>query len=820
MAVTSSLTAYEVANSVNIASNTSNLYVKLTATTSGQSYNNYGITSTIYINGVPYYPTHKLPHNTTTTIYENTLTITHNSDGSKTVPISYSIPTGISAGTLTGNTNVTLTKIPRYANITSFSVSKRDETSVTFNWSADATCDYAWYSKDNGSNWYALPSNNIVSGLSPNTSYNFKLRLRRTDSQLTTDSGTYTQTTYNYPYCNSMPNFTIGDSLTLGFYNPLNRTFKMEIIGADGVTQLVGESYNGTSATGFSNSTWQDYLYSTIPNATSGTYKIKVTYGSSAITKTGGTYKIKGTEVPTFTNFTFKDTNTDINEKLGSDQYLVNKLSNLQVSISSANKMVANNRATPKEYVITIDSLTKRVDYSSNGIEVGMGAVSNPATHRLTVKAIDSRGLSTSVYKDVIVYKYEKPVVNVKLTRLNNFETETTLQVDGTFTKINVDGVNKNIFKKVTYRYREKGGTWVDWVLLTTNVEDNTFTCNDVILSLDNTKEFEFEVQALDTFDNNIVTGTVNIGQAVFFISSNKKSCYINGEIVKGSIEVSSDEPTNGELLWIQKSKNLAKVISSTLTDGGLTFTPVTNSELRITGTTTTDVYARIIPSLRLKANRTYTMSINYDASGSFFLYTNKYANVGLSYGNFYLGGGRKMTFTPTQDGEIDLILFVAKSISVTHNLQILIEESPTVTTYEPYVEPAIYVKNNAGNYDEIFSSGVTLYENSSGSNGTITLNETSANFSKIEIHARLNNDDVKAYFSAEFDQPDGKKVVVATIFPDTAWSYMGYEGLIYQINGTTMTVTDKGSCHMYQGSANNFTHDSAVVITKVIGYK
>jgi len=96
------------------------------------------------------------------------------------------------------STSVTPPTIPRYATITTFSVAKRDNTSVTVTWGADANCDAIWYSTNNGSSWIqtsGYPNFNIT-GLSANTTYNFKIKVRRSDSQLTTISNTVQQTTY------------------------------------------------------------------------------------------------------------------------------------------------------------------------------------------------------------------------------------------------------------------------------------------------------------------------------------------------------------------------------------------------------------------------------------------------------------------------------------------------------------------------------------------------------------------------------------------------------------------------------------------------
>lgn len=132
-------------------------------------------------------------------ISSGSATITHDTNGTKTIPFSATIKASSYGVSATCSGNFTLTTIPRYTSITSFTVSKWSETSVKYSWSAADAVDYAWYSKDNGATWGALATNGVVSGLSANTSYNFKLRVRRTDSQLTTDSGTVTQTTYKIP---------------------------------------------------------------------------------------------------------------------------------------------------------------------------------------------------------------------------------------------------------------------------------------------------------------------------------------------------------------------------------------------------------------------------------------------------------------------------------------------------------------------------------------------------------------------------------------------------------------------------------------------
>lgn len=128
------------------------------------------------------------------------LTIYHNSDGSKTFSISMAC--WLYGGhDLSGSGSFELPTIPRYATVNQ-SLKSKTSTSITMNWSSDSTIDYIWYSKNNGTNWTAVGSVSAKNGsytipsLSSSTTYQIKTRVRRQDSQLTTDSTALSVSTY------------------------------------------------------------------------------------------------------------------------------------------------------------------------------------------------------------------------------------------------------------------------------------------------------------------------------------------------------------------------------------------------------------------------------------------------------------------------------------------------------------------------------------------------------------------------------------------------------------------------------------------------
>lgn len=526
-----------VETSYSIANNTSNISWTLSISGGGSTYyNSYAkatVNGNVVYNQSKTWDTYSFPAKDGS-VSGTINNIAHDSQGKKTISFalegySYSYNTQSTSGSLA------LTNIPRYADITTFTVTPIDETSVKVTWGASASCDKIWYSINNGSSWVeasGYPNFNIT-GLSAGTSYNFKIRVRRTDSQLTTDSGTVSKSTYDYPKPTSINDFTIGDGASVNLYNPLGRNVTLDLISNnDGsVIGTFSGTYEGVVNNEFKTTEAINSQYASIPNSNEGTYYARVTYGSVVKTLGTGKYYTNVSECsPSFTTFNVKDNNSSTVAVTGNNQLFIKGYSDLYVTIPSANKMTTRKSATPSRYSLSCDTLNQSANYSDNNLNVDMGTIANSGTLRVNVRAYDSRSNSALAYKDITVYDYAKPVINVSASRLNNFENETTLKISGTYTKLTINNVDKNTITNVKYRYRETDGTWSGWTNVTTSVVSGRFTCNDVILSLDNTKSFEFEIQVTDNIDYSTETASIDIGQAIFFISSNNKACYINGQ--------------------------------------------------------------------------------------------------------------------------------------------------------------------------------------------------------------------------------------------------------------------------------------------------
>lgn len=125
--------------------------------------------------------------------------IGHNNNGTRTLSVSGGI-TAYQSGRSSGSGSWALTTIPRYANINSWSLNNVTEKSIGVTLSTNATVNAVQYSL-NGGGWVTGYSGNFtsrsftISGLNPATTYTVRIRVRRADSGLWTNSGNRSATT-------------------------------------------------------------------------------------------------------------------------------------------------------------------------------------------------------------------------------------------------------------------------------------------------------------------------------------------------------------------------------------------------------------------------------------------------------------------------------------------------------------------------------------------------------------------------------------------------------------------------------------------------
>lgn len=243
--------------SINSADNTRVISYSVTAVGGSSSYY-YHHNETVDINGTRVYTgsdSHQVNNNAI--LASGTLTINQ----SNTQTLTVKMHGGIYSRTdnINKEQSWSLDTIPRYAKITGHSISSTGLNSITINWSADSNCDAVQYSL-NGGSWAGTSGTTYsIGGLNPNTSYRIKTRVRRTDSQLWTESSEITGTTKDIGKISSANNFNHGDNTIVNITNSSGSSLSLAM--KIGNTQIQSKSVSAGNNTISFNDTELDKIY-------------------------------------------------------------------------------------------------------------------------------------------------------------------------------------------------------------------------------------------------------------------------------------------------------------------------------------------------------------------------------------------------------------------------------------------------------------------------------------------------------------------------------------------------------------------------------
>lgn len=107
----------------------------------------------------------------------------------------------------------------------------------------------------------------------------------------------------------------------------------------------------------------------------------------------------------------------------------------------------------------------------------------------------------------------------------------------------------------------------------------------------------------------------------------------------------------------------------------------------------------------------------------------------------------------------------------------------------------------------------IVLYDNSAGSDSSITLNETAANFAYLEIFYMSNDDE---YSSVKVADPDGKSVTLMNVHPNAS-NVAYFKSTTVEISGTSISPVSYSEFGVSASGItfNNVNHN---LITKVVG--
>lgn len=246
----------------------------------------------------------------TKTITSGTLTVPHDSNGSKTLYFSFSVTDSSGQSYTCGNASASgsmaLTSIARQPSKPTLTVTNVSDTSFTVFWSTNMIIDAVWYSADGGTVWGYVNNPNKSSGslrftpAVPNTTYRERIRVRGKDSQLTTDSDDITVTTLDHVRISSIDETIHGEPIKLNVTCPADTTpitLTINVSGTDICTRNISK---GNVAINLTDSEL-DTLYSFYGNNNSVTATFTVTSNGYSDTATAN-ITLKGNQKTSYSN--------------------------------------------------------------------------------------------------------------------------------------------------------------------------------------------------------------------------------------------------------------------------------------------------------------------------------------------------------------------------------------------------------------------------------------------------------------------------------------------------------------------------------------
>ena len=711
-------------------------------------------------------------------IASGTMTATHNTNGTLSLNFSASISAtggyGVSAST---SGTFTLETIPRYANLTSLSIQSRTINSVTLKYTTDKSANL-FCSIDGGTTWLNNGNpfkENTTSGtftvyysdrgnttrLTPNKSYTFTVLCRATDSGLDTSKNIST-TTYDIARITSAPDINIGNSHIITWNNPSGTSTSLKLCKTDG-TSLI--NYGTVTGTSKSVTPTASTIYPLTPNSNTITlrYIITTTANSTSYTAYKDCVFTVTNSNPIFSDFTYEDVNSTTTALTGNNQILVEGYSNVKGIISVSNKATAQNSATMKSYKLLVGDKSSTVNYSnSEEVSTTVNAVN---TNTIDMYATDSRGNSTKASKTATIKNYSNiKIISVTATRENNVGQAVTLKFQAEFWNDSFGSVANTIVSCI-YKYKETSSS--NYVTGETGL---TYTIN-----------------------GNKMTGSVSIkgdlGASGFDVSNS----YNIQLIVSDKLSTASDEIIIG-------SGEPAVAIYKNNVAIGQKYDTSTGEKLQVKGNT------KIIGDASVSGNMSIGGQIIGNSGGSWI--TSRHKAIVRN------NKATADSYNPVVAQKTTLGAWAIGNLGPEETLRFIYTSD---TDYNSGTNSCISVtmRTRSGTLQ---LEPVTLYDNSSGTSGTITLSETAANFAYIEIYFFTNKN---YYANCKVYSPNGKIVSVNCANTYTSVGVLQFVFTRLTISGTSVTFSDNSYANMvHNGGSFIGSPADYIKIYKIVGYR
>lgn len=312
----------------------------------------------------------------------------------------------------------------------------------------------------------------------------------------------------------TISNFTIGNAISIPITKYSSSFVDNLVIKYGSTTVKSVSNVNNGDSISFTSSELNT-IYSLMSTVNSGTFSFTITtmngstsVGTSSKNATGSITNAN----PTFTasNISYKDNNSTVVNVTNNNQQLVQSLSSLLVTITSA---TGNKGASITRYDATINGVTRTITSAGN---IDFGVINSGSNLTLSVKVTDSRGNTTTATKTVTFLSWVLPTGIISLKRKNNYENESYLKVQATYSSVN----SKNT---ITIKYQYKKTTDSSYSSQTT-IANNT----QKTISLDKNYAWDFKITLTDKFGTTTYNVSLAKGRFIFFVDTKKLSVGIN----------------------------------------------------------------------------------------------------------------------------------------------------------------------------------------------------------------------------------------------------------------------------------------------------
>ena len=335
---------------------------------------------------------------------------------------------------------------------------------------------------------------------------------------------------------NNTPDFNLGETITIHM-NVVNGSFRHTVYFLYGdKTYKIAENVSANCQFNTSLVAEDIYKITTSKKAYSGQIKVDTFLNGNLTGSKTCHYNAHLVDVePTFTDFTYFDSNAITKAITGNDQVFIQGQSRLSVKIAKEKKAEAKKYATMTKYLASAFGVSVTKNYSTTSdVQIDIGAVNTSTNQVVSVSAIDSREFSTAKTKNITVIPYSRPTINVSAGRKGNFENETIAKISGNIASLKIGNTEKN--GVLSLKCRSKSSMDSDFgpaqnVPFTLG-SDMILRVPDFHIALDNTLKHTLEFEVIDKLSSVKVYVEIDVGIPIFRISTKTKKLYNNEERV------------------------------------------------------------------------------------------------------------------------------------------------------------------------------------------------------------------------------------------------------------------------------------------------